>query len=271
MIVNADDYGHSAGVSAGIRYSHLHGLVTSTTAMLNMPGVEADIHAAMLDCPRLGLGVHLVLTTGVPVLPSLQIKSLVTGDGSFARSNASPDRLSRLDPQEVKAEWSAQIEKFVSITGRPPDHLDSHHHVSFLSPHLFKVMLDLAQRYDCAIRFPTGESASEILAEFPAGSARACWESNLYLVNQYQPSHPDKFVSSFYDEGASQMALLNLLGNLPEGTTEVMCHPGYADAGLVGRSVYLKQRQAEVSILTAPEVIGFVKTREIELINFGDL
>ena len=70
LIVNADDYGRTRGVSAGIREAHLHGIVTSTTAMMNFPGVQADLARACDDCPQLGLGVHLVLTAGRPLRPA---------------------------------------------------------------------------------------------------------------------------------------------------------------------------------------------------------
>jgi predicted glycoside hydrolase/deacetylase ChbG (UPF0249 family) len=271
LIVNADDYGHTPGVSAGIRESHLHGIVTSTTAMMNMPGVEAALREALQECPRLGLGVHLVLTTGAPVLPVSQVHSLITDEGGFAHASDLIDQLSSFDPKEVQAEWRAQVDRFISITGRTPDHLDSHHHVSFVNPDLFQVMLELAQTYTCAIRFPTGETAVELLGEFPMESARERLERYRRLVDQYQPRHPEHFVSSFYDANASRAALLNMLENLRVGTTEIMCHPGYADEGLIGKSDYMIQRESELSILTDHEIMEFVKEKNIELIKFGDL
>jgi hypothetical protein len=239
--------------------------------MMNMPGVEEALHKAMQECPRIGLGVHLVLTTGAPLLPPSQIDSLVTGDNSFAHASDLIQRLSSLDPQEVKAEWRAQMERFISITGQTPDHLDSHHHISFLSPALFLVMLGLAQTYACAIRFPTGEAAVDMVSEIPPESARECLESNLRLVNQFKPCRPDHLLKSFYGEEATHTVLINLMDNLPSGTTEIMCHPGYADEGLIGSSDYQIQREGELSILTDHKVMEFVKEKNIELINFRDL
>jgi chitin disaccharide deacetylase len=271
LIVNADDYGHTPGVSAGIRDSHLHGIVTSTTAMMNMPGVEAALHKALQDCPRMGLGVHLVLTTGAPVSPVSQVPSLISGGDRFAPASALIPRLSALDPKEVQAEWRAQVDKFFSITGRTPDHLDSHHHVSFVSSDLFRIMLELAQTYTCAIRFPNGEAAVDMMCDFPPETARACLEAHLHLVDQYRPRRPDHLITSFYGEGATCSGLVDLLENLPNGTTEIMCHPGYADEGLMNSSDYQQQRESELSILTDHEVMECVKEKNIELINFGDL
>jgi predicted glycoside hydrolase/deacetylase ChbG (UPF0249 family) len=70
LIVNADDYGRTPGVSRGIREAHRRGIVTSTTCMMNMPAVVDDIALALEETPRLGLGVHLVLTSGRPLLPA---------------------------------------------------------------------------------------------------------------------------------------------------------------------------------------------------------
>lgn len=271
LIVNADDYGHTPGVSQGIRESHLRGIVTSTTAMMNMPGVDEALQKAVQECPRLGLGVHLVLTTGAPLLPASQVYSLITGDNSFPDESDLIQRLSMLDLDEVRMEWRAQIERFLSVTGRPPDHLDSHHHISFLSPGLFQVMLELAQKFECAIRFPTGEAAIDMMSDFPTEVAKECLERNLHLVAQYKPCHPDHFLKSFYGENSTRAALFEILENLSAGTTEIMCHPGYVDEALIKHSVYQQPRQVELSILTDPETMEFVKARNIELINFKDL
>ena len=62
LIVNADDYGRTPGVSAGILRAHLESIVTTTTAMVNLPGAVEAISRALASAPRLGLGVHLNLT-----------------------------------------------------------------------------------------------------------------------------------------------------------------------------------------------------------------
>jgi predicted glycoside hydrolase/deacetylase ChbG (UPF0249 family) len=152
LIVNADDYGHTAGVSRGIREAHLTGIVTSTTAMLNMSGVEEALREAIATCPQLGLGVHLVLTAGAPVLPASLVPSLVGNDGRFFKQAEFRARLATCNPDDAQAEWRAQIEKFCAVVGRSPDHLDSHHHTSYWSPSLLAVMLALASEYHCPIR-----------------------------------------------------------------------------------------------------------------------
>jgi predicted glycoside hydrolase/deacetylase ChbG (UPF0249 family) len=172
---------------------------------------------------------------------------------------------------EVKAEWQAQIDRFVAIMGRAPDHLDSHHHMSFLNSGFFRVMLELADHYGCAIRFPTGAAADDMLGDFAADKKREILESAQRLVNEHQPRRPDYFIKTFYDVNATLPHLLDVLAALPDGTTEIMCHPGYADEALMQMSIYNQQREAEIAILTDPEVLEAVSERGINLCNFGDL
>lgn len=81
----------------------------------------------------------------------------------------------------------------------------------------------------------------------------------------------DAFVESFYDEGATLTGLLAILGGLGEGTTELMCHPAYADPELLATSSYAAARERELSVLSSPEVLGAVRDLELELINFAEL
>jgi hypothetical protein len=83
LIVNADDFGYSSGVNRGILEAHRQGIVTSTSVMVNQRAAPAGTKQALTDAPDLGLGLHLILTQGRPVLPPGQVPSLVGGDGRF--------------------------------------------------------------------------------------------------------------------------------------------------------------------------------------------
>ncbi len=271
LIVNADDYGRTPGVSRGIREAHRRGIVSSTTAMMNMAGVEEALRRAQHDCPDLGLGVHLVLTVGSPLRPAAQVPTLVGADAAFRRPPQLALALSALDASEVAAEWRAQVERFVAIVGRAPDHLDSHHHVSYWSPLLFRAMLGLAREYRCAIRLPTGEDAQRADAGLSGVSVQplAVWSGP--LLQEFRPRCPDRLDTSFFGPSATREHLLDLLGQLIEGTTELMCHPGHADALLLAGSGYSREREFELAVLTSSEVLRSVRERGIELIGFGRL
>ena len=67
LIINSDDYGRTPDISRGIREAHLRGVVTSTTCMMNIPTTAQDVAIALKETPDLGMGIHLVLSTGKPI------------------------------------------------------------------------------------------------------------------------------------------------------------------------------------------------------------
>ncbi|HPH96221.1 MAG TPA: carbohydrate deacetylase [Anaerolineaceae bacterium] len=271
LIVNADDYGRTPAVSEGIRRAHLQGVVTSTTAMMNMPGVEEALKLALRETPKLGLGVHLVLTSGAPLLPLAQIPSLVTAEGRFAGLAGFFELLPGLNPDEAEAEWRAQIERFVAATGKKPDHLDSHHHSSFFTPALFRRMCALAREYGCAIRFPGDSNTAALMDGLPQAMIDETLRAFPVTLLEFKPRHPDCFLSSFYDADATLENLLDMIAMLNEGTAELMCHPGLVDKALLAGSVYNRQRERELAVLTAPEARKALAVRGARLTSFGEL
>lgn len=263
LIINSDDYGRTPDISRGIRDAHLHGVVTSTTCMMNIPTTEADIAAALQETPKLGMGVHLVLTMGKPITPRAATSSIADENGNFFKLDHFMKRVSNFNVEEVKTEWRAQIEAFIQVAGHTPTHLDSHHHSSYFSPELFRAMLELAKDYDCAIRFPfTKDVASELQKTHKQVPG---------LVKEFEPRHPDNFIVDFYDEGATQDVLLNILNQVSDGTNEIMCHPGYVDDAFANESVYNSQRETELKILTNPMIKAAIQAKGIELITFAEL
>jgi predicted glycoside hydrolase/deacetylase ChbG (UPF0249 family) len=125
-------------------------------------------------------------------------------------------------------------------------------------------MLDLAKEYDCPIRFPFTEPVTN--TELIETSKHA---SN--LIEKFSPRRPDAFVVDFYDEGASHRAFLDIINNLGEGTSEIMCHPGYVDDAFANESVYNRQRERELKILTDPTIREAIQANNIQLITFAEL
>jgi predicted glycoside hydrolase/deacetylase ChbG (UPF0249 family) len=268
LIINADDYGLTRGVSRGIREAHQAGIVTSTTAMMNIPGVENDLRLALDETPQLGLGVHLVLTAGYPIVGAAEARTLVSATGEFLNLVDFTSVRGELVVEEVRAEWTAQIERFISVTGRAPDHLDSHHHSSFFTAALFRAFLELAREYHCAVRslrqtMEVSGLPSQVDVDFAEFAAP--------LIETFVPRTTDLFCADFYDQGATREGLLASLDKLPGGSTELMCHPGYADEALAAASSYISPRETELTVLIGPSARQAIATRRIELISFGDL
>jgi hypothetical protein len=274
LIVNADDYGLTAGVSAGIRHAHLKGILTSTTALMNRPNVEAELKIAAQESPNLGIGVHLNLTSGEPVLPPPQVPTLMKVLDPHDHGLHQLDMISQLNMKEVEAEWRAQIEKFVRATGHAPDHLDSHHHSSYYTPELCSLMLDFAREYHCPIRSPfvNLDEPNFIFDDLPADLGdRSKQEVSKILIGSIDVPKPDHFIADFYDEDATEETLLRVIDSLSDGVSELMTHPGYHDSELTDFSIYNAPRLRELNLLTSPLVRERVRANEIELISFGKL
>jgi predicted glycoside hydrolase/deacetylase ChbG (UPF0249 family) len=239
--------------------------------MMNMMGVDADLSLAQIEMPGLGLGVHLTLTAGSPVSRPEMVGSLVDGDGKFWSLDQFIRRLDEIRLDEVQLEWRAQAEHFVKQTGKLPTHFDSHHHSSNFNLGLFRLILELAQEYRCAIRYgipPVGELDSHGITEEVLEKIR---KSTPDILAEYSISHPDLFIGSFYGQTATRETLLAMVNNLREGVSELMCHPGYVDGKLLTDSTYNVQREHELEILTDPEIVAAVRRNEIELISFGEI
>jgi chitin disaccharide deacetylase len=265
LIINSDDYGRTPEISRGIREAHLHGVVTSTTCMMNIPTTADDIAIGLKETPNLAMGVHLVLTMGRPISASETVSSIVDENGDFFKYTPFIEHRSSLNMNEVKKEWRAQIGAYIQAAGRKPTHLDSHHHSSYFSPALFRAMLELAKEYGCPIRYPLLQSNDDS-PEFSETTKHAP-----DLLKEFNPRRPDVFFVDFYDETATKEDFLNIIKYVPEGASEIMCHPGYVDDVFAKESVYNFQRERELKILTDPAVKETIEAQNIELITFADL
>jgi chitin disaccharide deacetylase len=274
LIMKADDYGRTPGVSAGIRYAHQNGIITSTSALMTRPGIAADLKLAQVECPNLEIGVHLINTSGPSLLPPERIPSLTNGRTGFRGLLDLTENLEKIVFDEVMAEWTAQIERFVVITGKAPGHLDAHHHFAYFREDLFEGMARLAERYGCPVRLQLPMPGSSI-GGVPDDLQPGMFQFMPRLVKKYGLRAPDYFYDGWYDENATLPELLKILASLPKNsTTEIMCHPGYVDANLldfVEGSVYNRQRESETVILTNPALKAFLVEQRIELMNFNHL
>ena len=144
LIVNADDFGLTPGVSTGILSAHRHGIVSSTT-LLATAAIDGEQLAELRDS-SVGVGIHVNLTLGRPLSGA---RSLSDGDGRFVRDPR--HAAARADARDVEREVSAQLEKFAALMHRAPTHLDTHHHVGLLAP-VAEIILDAARRLGVPVR-----------------------------------------------------------------------------------------------------------------------
>jgi predicted glycoside hydrolase/deacetylase ChbG (UPF0249 family) len=277
LIINADDYGLTPGISQGILDAHLKGVVTSTTVLVGSPYAADAIRLALQSAPRLGLGLHLALSgTGRPVLPPSEIPSLVQEDGSFYPLEDWLARISEFNAADIIHELRAQVERFIQITGQPPDHLDGHHHAVYRHPVALNELCDLALDYEIPIRNVWSDKPVDAAIHRLLEGTSIEWRAtkaqdieDILTMKEPMPHWPERFEDTFYDATSTLGDLLLILTSLPEGVTEIMCHPGYADAAL--DSDYTTRRNEEVKTLTHNSVREVLKAESIDLINFGGL
>jgi chitin disaccharide deacetylase len=268
VIINADDFGLSDGVTRGIVAAHRAGAVTSTSMFANAPGFAGAVRAAR-ENPTLDVGLHLNLTAGAPVTPPAHIPTLCGADGQFLALSRLVGRAlrARIDPGDVERECRAQLDRLtaerISVT-----HLDGHRHVHVL-PGVWPGILAVAREAGIpSIRVPmeplTGGRASAKIG--------LAWVTWLGARGASVPGRVCRFRgigllgTTRFGEG-----LLRILDRLPRGTTEIMVHPGYADADLLGWDPYVVERERELAALRSPEVLARLTRSDLRLVRFADL
>lgn len=269
LIVNADDYGRTPSVSQGICDAHLNGLVTTTTVMINLPGALEDVRRGIECAPTLAFGVHLNLTCGKPLTPPDRVPTLIDANGWFHEKDLIFSDPETLDLDEVKIECKAQIERFLQ-TEAELDHLDSHHHFGIASTEIWFLITELAVEYDCGVRtpFPTDVREEDLFELFPADMLDFSRTQAKEHLETFAIPHPDYFYASFFGKYAVLDHLIKLLRELPNGVSEIMCHPGYSDEALEQTSGYNRIREQELTALTDQSALSAIDSENIELHSY---
>jgi len=272
-------------VNRGIAETHRNGIVTSASLLANGAAFASGVELARTT-PGLGVGVHLNLSEGKPVAPREMVKSLVNERGELeGRPESLLLRLARrsVSLEEVEREWNAQIQK-VRDAGIEPTHLDGHRHVQML-PGLFELALRLAKKHGiAAIRISHEESSLRLALSTGAKHKGAVVIKQgvqarglkLLAPDAHEKAERAGIAAADYFCGIAQTGemtregVLRLLETLPEGTTELMCHPGYMDAELAKSATRLQaSRQTELEILTDTAIRNLVASQGIRLIDYA--
>ena len=263
VVLNADDFAISAGVTAGIARLAEQGLLSATSAIVTLPrwGEDAPRLAALRA--RIAVGLHLNLTLGNPLgaMPKLcpgggfpELRRLVT----LALAG-------RIDADEIAAETGRQLAAFERATGHPPDHIEGHQHVHAL-PAVRRGVLAALERADpdrtIIVRDPADRWSAirargvavrkavtvALLARGFGAEARRLG----FVTNQSFAGFSEFAAASAYGD-----ELARCCGNA-SARHIVMCHPGYPDAELARLDAITDRRRQE---LEAIEAAGWLKAR----------
>ncbi len=311
LIVNADDFGLTAGVNRGIVESSSDGVVSSTTLMANGPAFEDAVVAAR-SVPNLSVGCHVVLVDGTPVLPPDTVETLLAvrsaEPGKFYSSLsafAARAMLGGFDRDQLVAEITAQIRK-IQGAGIHVTHLDSHKHahifpeiliallraaricgvrairnpivpVKAMPAKQFKNKRELWKRYGQVRALHTFSgpfhqrtkragllTPDGVIGVIETGSREALKDASK------DNSKDDPKVNSNHNSGYSSL-LRQTLSNLPDGTWEFVCHPGYSDDALrATHTRLLDSRDEERHLLTSVELRQFLERENIQVISYRE-
>ena len=248
LVVNADDFGFTPDVNQGIVEAHRRGILTATTLMANGAAFEDAVRLAG-ESPSLDVGCHLVLISG---------RSLSTGN---PLPLTVPQLLTAMARRQIRVydELRAQVRRIVDA-GIRPTHLDTHKH-THLAPPVLDAVARLGEEFDIPwVRRPF---------DFPLGLLRGRFHRVLKRHGRRTTDH----FAGFRITGRFRTAgLVDLLDAIPNGSTELMCHPGRCGEALRHARTRLKEsREHELAALVAPEVRHALERNGIELVNYAGL
>ena len=264
--MNADDFGFTPDVNRGIVEAHCNGILTATTLMANGEAFDDALRLAH-QTPSLDIGCHLVLIGG---------RSLVTQKPFPATV---PRLIAALASREIRPydELKAQVRRIVEA-GIRPSHLDTHKH-THLAPPVLEAVAKLGEEFGIPwVRRPFDFPLNALGGAVPrmkqfTSSALVLMRRRFHRVLQKYGCRTTDHFAGFQITGRFRTSeLVELLAVLPEGSTELMCHPGRCGPALRSARTRLKEsREQELEALVAPEVKAALARHAIELVDYRGL
>lgn len=284
LIINADDFGLTAGVNRGIVEAHRAGLVKATTLMAVSRAFDNAVAQAKAN-PELAVGCHVVLVDGDPLLGSERIPSLTAGHGGFRHTLLAFARdamRGKISADEITAEAEAQIRK-LQQAGILVSHIDTHKHA-----HVFPAVLApvLAAARACGVRAVRNPFTLVRPLKVRALARRPeLWKryAQVAVLRRYAPEFRRQVAQAgmittdgafgIVSTGELDLELFRaIVACIPEGTWEFVCHPGYNDANLAQLQTRLRDsREQELRALTSAEARVSLQQQGIELISYREL
>jgi predicted glycoside hydrolase/deacetylase ChbG (UPF0249 family) len=266
LVVNADDFGFTPDVNQGIVECHLKGILTATTLMANGEAYEDALRLAR-ETPTLDIGAHLVLIGG---------NSLVTGK-AYPKSVA--QLMGALARRELRPyeELRSQVVRIFE-SGVRPTHLDTHKH-THLAPPVLDAVARLAGEFDVRwVRRPFDFPLNALRGGVPrlkrlTSDALGMMRRRFHRILKQHGCRTTDHFAGFQITGRFRTAeLVDLLAILPDGSTELMVHPGRCGPALRAAPTRLKEsREQELEALIAPEVRAALERHDIRLSTYAQL
>jgi predicted glycoside hydrolase/deacetylase ChbG (UPF0249 family) len=282
LIINADDFGLTTGINRAIAELHQAGVLSSATLMANGPAFDDAVAIAHRNS-RLGIGCHIVLTDGVPVSHPESIPTLIGADGKTFRPSlldfVQAALRGNIAEEDVRREALAQVQK-LQRAGIDVTHFDTHKH-AHVFPVISRPLLHVAERVSIgAIRNPFEQAWSLEL-----GHVNRTRQLQVRLLRYFErnfreqpPIRSGHVVTTDGTVGISATGHLNaqalgeILGKLPNGVWELVCHPGYNDRDLDAVRTRLRSHREVERHALLSAVPAILSQRDApELIQYGSL
>jgi hopanoid biosynthesis associated protein HpnK len=261
LIVTADDFGLHAAVNSAVAQAAREGVLTSASLMVAAPAAADAVRVAR-GLPDLSVGLHLVLADGWSVLPQRSIPALVDSQGRFGNNMVRDGvRFFALPAvrRQLEAEIRAQFQAFAA-TGLPLDHVNAHKHFH-LHPTLLEMLLRIGGEFGVpAVRLPrepawVARRAGGAIAGPAVTGLLSPWLAIMRRrLRAARVTHND-YVFGLSDSGAMNEArLLEILGKLPDGATEIYLHPAVESGAAIAASMSGYRHAEELAALLSPRV-----------------
>jgi hopanoid biosynthesis associated protein HpnK len=270
LIVNGDDFGLHPAINQGIIKAHTDGILTSASLVPCGRAFDDAVDLAKQH-PELGVGIHLTFVDEIPVLPPEKIPSLVSLNGRFPKSwTGMLTRIlaGRIRLIHLRREAGAQIAKVVDA-GIEPTHIDSHQHLHLL-PLIWRVILPLIKKH----RIPAVRVIPrEIIPNYRGVKSRVLEYLSKKAVQHLdiqEVSHADFAAGTSLSGRLIPNRWKSLIDNLPQGVTEVICHPAISDRDLMNSYQWGCRWEEELLALTSPEIRQMITDQQITLARHGE-
>src|SRR5215510_1088461 len=277
LIITADDFGASLPINEAVEEGHRHGVLSAASLMVGAPAMADAVERAR-HLPALGVGLHLTLVDGHPVLPPRQIPSLVGADGRFANDPVRFGIKLFFSPnlqRQTEAEIEAQFERF-RATGLPLDHVNGHQHFH-MHPVVSRAIARIAPCFGSPpVRIPlepflpswraTTDRPLQRLASWFLYSTQTR-RMRRHLEGTGLPSNDHIF--GVNDSGAMvERRLLQFLDHLPDGVTELYCHPATRRWQGPDNLPAHYRPEDELAALVSPKVSAKLEAAGVQPVSF---
>lgn len=251
LIINGDDFGITHACNIAIIDCFRYGLMKSASMMTNMPYAQ-EASRLWKEEPRLSVGIHFCLSAGRPITDG---KTLIKEDGTFDKTIFRDPM--KADPGEIEKELQAQFDRFVELTGRYPDHINSHHGIEAISTGS-RMLQEYSRKYQLPIRqFLNKDALDEehYQVDFEIPTLKM-----MVRDGGKSPFRPEDVIRCFSQEELESNKIFELAG-----------HPGYVDYDLLQLSSLTVGRIYDAHTFCCTQLTDWVREHNVQLITYKEI